>query len=216
MHWGGALHSETTLGVAERVGWLGIGALLLVGTVLGAGIVSEQTTVGVDLLLAGASAAAIGAATWVGGTLRTVASLPLQIAPVVSRGVSGGQPVYRFRAQLGRGRTLRDPVATVSWLPDGGDEQALEPWIPADSLCGPFTFLARDPRRVVTGEGQFVVRLQVRADGDAWVAEQRIDSQAVTEGPFEGVTVGRRGVRFTGAWQQVSAPLESSPGDRAE
>jgi len=207
------LHRESTLKLAVSLGRTGIGLLLLAGTALGAGIVPIETPFGVDLLLAAGAAASVGAASWLGTALQAVAHLPLQIAPVASRGQSGGHPVYRFRAQLGRGRTLTGPVATVTWHPASGSPVELSPWLPAETLCGPFTILARDPARRVEGEGHFVVRLQVRSSGEAWSAEQRIPVDRVTEGPFDGVQRGRHGVRFTEAWQRVTAPLESHPVD---
>ncbi|MEM6927910.1 MAG: hypothetical protein AAF602_13345 [Myxococcota bacterium] len=204
------MHSESTLKAAERFGRFGIYALLLVGVGLAAGIFPTATPLAVDLMLAAGSATAIGAAAFVGGARGAVHGLPLQIAPRASRGVSRGQPVFRFRARLGRGRTLTEPVATVSWQGPDGDEVPLDPWVPADTLCGPFTFLAHDPAGRVDGQGQFVVRLQVQSAGRAWSAERRIAVEDVVEGPFEGVEMHRRGLRFTDAWQQVASPLESS------
>ena len=208
------MHSESTLKIALGLGPLGIGALLGVGAALGAGIVPTTTPLWIDLLLAGGAAASIGSAALLGTALRSVTSLPLQIAPVVSRGRSGGQPIYRFRAQLGRGRALTQPVAAVTWRPEAGPDVELVPWLPGKSLCGPFTFLARDPGHRVQGDGHFMVRLQVRSDGRAWSAERRISTGEVTEGPFEGVTLDRRGVRFTEDWQRVTPPLEGRSVER--
>ncbi|MEN0063134.1 MAG: hypothetical protein AAGA48_13345 [Myxococcota bacterium] len=202
------MHTETTLKVAERFGRFGIWSLLGSGVLFGAAIVPTATAAWLDVLLAVAAAGSIGGAGYLSSALRAVSTLPLAIAPVASRGTSGGHRVYRFRAQLGRGRTVTEPVASVTWQGRDGPPVELDPWVPATTLCGPFTLLARDPDAAVGDEGTFVVRLQVQADGQDWHAEQHIHE--IVEGPFEGVEVRRRGVTFTDAWQQVRPPLENA------
>lgn len=201
------MHPERTIPLLERH---------RPGTILGAGVIlALAPLVGLpfvpglgDLLLAALAAAIAGATGWAFRESKRLAELPLEVAPVGAIGWLDGGRVYRFRARLGRGRSLRDPVAEVTFLPEQGEPIGLSAEWPARSLCGPITVLVRDPAGRVQGAGRFALRLTVRSAGQTWTAAATIPSDALREGRFGGVTVAGGRVAFDEGW---AALIEEAP-----
>lgn len=201
------LHAEAPISLLERT---------RPGTILGAGaILALLPLIGIawatgiaDLALAALAAAIAGGTGWAWREAKRLAELPLEVAPVALVGWLDGGTVYRFRARLGRGRSLRDPTAEVRFVPEGGPPIDLVVEWPARSLCGPVTLLVRDPGDRVRPPGRFVVALTVRSAGRTWAATTEVPADAVRRGRFGGVGVADGRVVFDDRWATV---VEEAP-----
>lgn len=124
---------------------------------------------------------------------RLVGSLPLQLAQagLHERGDNADQ--YRFRVQLGRGRTMRDARATVTWRGANGEVPLTPLLAEAAVLIGPWTLLVVDKEGSCDGDGVFDVHVVAVEQGKQWQAHASWEKSALVEGRFEPAVAVQRG-----------------------
>ncbi|MBT3217525.1 MAG: hypothetical protein HN348_00405 [Proteobacteria bacterium] len=186
----------TIEGLTTRA-FVGVSALLLVGPWLALPWLSPFLILAITILLA----LPIG---WASYHRRQLANLPLVLAPLALRTQSADTNVYQFQTWLGRGRTMRRPQVQISFRPDGAEQISLDPIIPCDVFCGPWTILAPDTNKLCDRPGVFLVRVQVQERQQTWEVQGQWESQAIEEGQFKvGFKRGRRCLKWQyDAWGQ--------------
>ncbi len=172
-----------------------------------------------DVLAALLTAGGGGLTAWMLRERSRLDALPLQVAAVAARGRIDGWEIFRFRVRLGRGRRMRAPQVRVTWIPDGSDPVPLPVEVPIADLCGPWTVIAVDRVGRVHGSGVLHLQVQVTSGGQDWTAEARYAPDAIVPGTFMGgVQQARRGLVWSGDWDQVTGTVDGSqrpPGTRA-
>ncbi len=177
--------------------WLGLTAIAVVGSVAG----TVWAVGAADLFLGGL--AMVSGASGVGAAMRsrTIARLPLELAPVVARSTGGREPTLTVRGWLGRGRRIDGVSAEVVF--EGAEDVDLHVWVPPTPLVGRFHLVltglpedhdARSLRVVVRVSG---------ADGEQ-VASRTYGSSDRADGRFAPGIALQPGVRWSrGEWAHV-------------
>lgn len=180
--------------MASRLGTGGLVGIALGGVAALAGIVPVATPLAADVGLGVIGAGALAMAGWGWSVLRHVRQLPLELGPEVARSRVDGAVQLRVRARLGRGRFVRRPRASVSWIDEHGAETVLSAEVPAERVVGPFTVVVADPEGVAAGDGSLRVRVEGESAGRSWEASRTYQAREIRDGTFGGVVLATRGV----------------------
>ena len=201
MHWSApvARIDQLTTVRGTTLAWTTVMAMCvpLVATVAAAPLV-DVALIG----LSGGFAACGGALAYV---RRRALQLPLRLSDVACRGLLGGVRVYRFRACLGRGRAFSRGVASVEYMRDDLRVSLPVTLSRIAQGVGPWTLVVTDPDHVVSGEGHFMVEVQMQEGTRRWKTEQRYPVSELLTGVFgTDVAMSPAGLRVDpDAWDVV-------------
>lgn len=165
---------------------VGLGSLGSGAAVLGGFTAEVDALYG---LAAAVAAVSTAAALW----SRRVATLPLRIAPSVTRSEANGVSQLRFRVMLGHGRPMVRPRARVRWH-GGGTVTELSPLDHGGGpLIGPWTVSVFDRDGTCEGEGELELNVEAVEGGRTWAEARRWPGSAVRSGRFRDVVALRGG-----------------------